>query len=285
MKKLFTTIFLALTLFTAASAQHVLEFDGSKAQHVDHGAFFVDATQARNTPVMFDNEFLWEAWIKVAPVTQLGYVVSAGYGGAHAILMGVNSNGKTANVTGNFYVTNDGTCSNLSSVSFTGGSFNVNEWTHIAVGSRANKVVYIYVNGTPVYAQQWIGQRIGYGCNEEWNSGLYIGGSDHLNFYGRIGAVRAWEGYEPYNAGPFIPEVSFRADRAGSNGFVRAAFLADYTQVGNNIADLSNGYKGVKHSGHRQSAIYGLGAGSATRTGFPLPQFVIDTDYPAFRQE
>lgn len=277
-------IFIILMLVSTSYGQYVLSFDGTKAQHVNHGEFWALWTPENKAPL--ESEFAWEAWVKIAPTMTQGYVISAGYGGAHAILLGFTNDGLSHyRMIGNFETLTGATCASQAAVSF--GSdyvFDSNVWYHIAISSK-NNVLKGYKNGTEVLSQTWSGTRIASDCNSYDTSAgtLYIGGSNHINFTGSIGAVRGWEGFTPYNNGNFTPEVMFRHDWEGGNGqLVNCVFLVDYTSHG--LVDMSNGYNGKHHSGFLHSALYGLWRGHSTQTGFPLPKFIDDSSYPAFAE-
>ncbi len=276
MKILTTILFLVL----AVSAQ--LRFDAALHQHVQHGEFY--EVSVPNSPITLSPDFAWEAWVKIDPTLTQGYFLSASYGGAHPILAGFTGDGVKYSLLGNLWLTNGG-CPSQGTWSFgTPAVFYPNIWYHVAVSSR-NRVLTIYKDGIPVAQQTWTGDRLSSTCGgyDFATGGLFIGGSDHLNFSGSIASVRGWEGYSPYKGTPFTPELSFRGDWLKDDlTMAYASFLADYTQRATIYPDLSNGYRGKTHSGRLMSAIYGLSPGRPTRSGPILPQWENDPTYPVW---
>ena len=238
--------------------QHGLQFNGSLTQHVNHGLFWEIYTPTRPNNVLSD-DFAWEAWVKVAPANGLGYVISAGYGGAHSILLGfdVSAERRKASVVGNFAVLPDGKCmagDAFHRVDFrTDAAFDLNTWYHVAVASR-NHILTVYKDGEPILSQTWTGKRISNLCYKPDGAEaiLYIGGSTHLNFTGEIAQVRGWEGFTPYGGSRFVPETTFSAswrEKGSDPRITDAVFLTDYRNKKRKFDDLSKGYKGRRHSG------------------------------------
>ncbi|MCA1615428.1 MAG: carboxypeptidase regulatory-like domain-containing protein, partial [Acidobacteria bacterium] len=173
------------------ATQQVLEWDGSP-QTVDHDYFF-------NSPDDFGH-FFWEFWAMPGADAGATYLLSDGYGGAHALLFGF----------GNFGTTEPGRYQFIGNVWDGAGfvSFSsdegpaAGEWGHFAVGWDGKEIV-TYLNGVPVGRTPFAGPRREGGFN---NGGgrLLIGGSDHNNLIGRIAQVRGFEGANP-REGPSGP--------------------------------------------------------------------------------
>ncbi len=236
---IFLTIFLCFS-FSAFGQQTftegALEFDATKGHHVNHGIFW-------KTGVNYGS-FFWEAWVKPYPNAQ--YIISDGYGGAHTLLFGFVGGTSRLPLAGNIWsnATN-------SAISFgTDESVPVNEWCHVAVGWDGANIV-TYINGIPSGIVPYSGQR-----STSPSSGgagvLFIGGSNHSNFNGKIARVRGFEGNIPMETllASFTPEKYFRSSFLKSNGdIVTAAFLVDYSTQSKTYADLSLGFNGVNHVG------------------------------------
>jgi hypothetical protein len=200
------------------------------------------------------------------------YLISDGYGGAHAILFGVANFGARepnryqllGNIwNGNFltyFASDEGPAPN--------------EWGHYAVGWDGTNIV-TYLNGVPVGKTYWVGPRITPG-GAQGTGRLLIGGSDHSNFIGRIAQMRGYEENNPLeNAGTvlatFAPQTVFAVD-----GNVMSYFFRPAT----NIADLSLfGLRGRQHAGLLRSTVNGV---LYPCEGCPLPRFVVDPTAPDF---
>lgn len=248
MKILLLILLLTFTVF----AQQSIKFDAALAQNVNHGQFW--EVYSPGNPKTLEADFAWEAWVKIAPELTSGYVVSSGYGGAHAILFGFTNDGTTKyRLTGNFRALPSGVCDASETTIQFGSSyvFEPDVWYHVAVAS-VNHQLTGYQNGQPVFTRSWQGKRISSTCAvlDTSAGGLYVGGSSHSNFSGSISQVRGWEGFSPYTGNAFIPETTFssywiREDKSR----VDSVFLASYQQRKMWIEDLSNGYKKTKHNG------------------------------------
>jgi len=246
----FAQFFLVSLFFAfAVNAQQGMTFNGIFHQNVNHGKLW--ETYSPGNPTVLESDFAWEAWVKMSlPQNELGYFISAGYGGAHAILIGFGD----GRLVGNFTHLSTGVCLPTTEwVTFASPQvFENNVWFHVAVAS-VDHVLTIYKDGQPIHSQPWTGVRISSVCHVfDVSAGiLYVGGSNHLNFTGEISQVRGWEGFSPYTGVAFTPETTFSSYwvRRDSSR-VESVFLARYKPRVLRIADLSLGYRGVKHPGY-----------------------------------
>ncbi|HEY0429397.1 MAG TPA: LamG-like jellyroll fold domain-containing protein [Pyrinomonadaceae bacterium] len=247
-------ICLLLGVFTfSQSARAQLTFKSEFNQNVNHGQFW--EIYSPGAPNVLETDFAWEAWIKFAPETTLGYVVSSGYGAAHAILFGINyfPDLHKGRLVGNFTVLPNGVCGPSRAAVVFGSDyvFEANVWTHIAVAS-VNHSFTAYKDGQPIINFTWQGSRISSECDIiDWSAGmLYVGGSTHLNFDGEISQVRGWEGFSPYTGTSFTPQTDFGLNWTTEDGKkIESAFLAKYQPRKLVIDDLSAGYRRQKHPG------------------------------------
>jgi hypothetical protein len=237
MKKFFLLIFLLLVLFfiTLAQQDGSLEFDATKGHHVNHGIFW--------KPGVNHGVFFWEAWVK--PYANAQYVISDGYGGQHALLFGFSGGTTRLALAGNIFDLS----TNIPTSFATDETVPVNQWCHIAVGWDGQRIVS-FIDGIPSSIVPFSGQRktlLGSGAGV-----LFIGGSDHSNFNGKIARVRGFEGVLPVDSllDSFTPEKYFRSTYLRSDGeIVTASFLADYSTFSKTYPDLSLGYRGANHVG------------------------------------
>src|SRR5262249_14228279 len=166
------------------------------------------------------------------------YLLSDGYGGAHALLFGFDfSEPGHYNLFGNVWKGN-GAAVTFNSVEGPAA----NEWGHYAVGWDGQNII-TYFNGVPVGKMPFTGPRQTLG--EDSGSGhLFIGGSDHQNMIGRIAQIRGYEDSNPRAPTPestFTPETFFNRD---------GSFLAYYLRPAAGVGDLTrSGYGGVSHPG------------------------------------
>jgi len=260
-------------LNASVSPSYVLEFDGSP-KTVDYSMTLPGPDYNLFWPDGEDfGHFFWEFWAMPGDNAAGTYMISDGYGGAHAILYGVSNFGGREpgryQLVGNIW-----NGSFLTSFASDEGPA-PNEWGHFAVGWDGVNIV-IYFNGVPVGKTPFVGPRITpggiQGCGR-----LLIGGSDHSNFRGRIAQVRGFERNNPREAvdngvfGTFRPQTVFAVDGNLLSYFFRPA---------NNIADLSLfGQFGRQHTGLVRSTLNGV---VYPCTGCPLPQFVVDPRAPDF---
>lgn len=230
--------------------------------HIDHGLVW-DPTSNYDTGFGY---FVWARWDSGE------YVLADGTGGGHAILLGYDING---NVAGNTW---DGT----TPVSF-GGDDPVasGQWHQIAVAwSQARQVIMTYVNGVPVGSVAWNP------VHRQSQAGtLYVGGSDHNNFFGRIATVLGIEGIWPFQAHLTGVKQAFRADRfmgakiQGVDLPRYVSILADYGAPGSYVR--STGLGGVEHPGRMtNSATLDIGGSPQPRYVEPGPSRVYDAACP-----
>ncbi|MFN2511539.1 MAG: LamG-like jellyroll fold domain-containing protein [Pyrinomonadaceae bacterium] len=182
--------------FTAAlnqsvSPSYVLEFDGA-AKSVDYsmpqpGDYLFWPGEVEH------GHFFWEFWAMPSINASGTYLVSDGYGGAHAVLFGFgyldSIEAGRYQLTGNVW---NGT--NLTSFGSDEGPA-PNEWGHFAVGWDGTNII-TYFNGVPVGKKAFGGPRITPG-GHQGTGRLLIGGSDHANLVGRIAQVRGFERSNP----------------------------------------------------------------------------------------
>jgi hypothetical protein len=258
------------TLKPFSNPSSVLEFDGSP-KTVDYGNFW--------EPGINLGHFYWEFWAMPGSNAGGSYLLSDGYGGAHALLFGFGNynfrGSKSFQLFGNIF---DGVL-DVSHITYFGGDQGpaVGEWGHFAVGWDGKNVI-TYYNGVPVGKVAFVGPRQTAGPGGGGGGRLLIGGSDHNNLDGRIAQVRGYEDSNP------------REDLSGGGG-TEAAFapqtvfglggnlLSYYFRPAPAVADLSRGYNGSTHTGYLRGTTAGVlyDCGSC-----PPPQFVIDSSAPNF---
>ncbi len=252
-----------------ATTSRVLEFDGSP-KTVDYYVFW--------EPGINLGHFFWEFW--AAPVgldAGATYLLSDGYGGAHALLFGFAAYGTSEpgryQLFGNIW---DGV-----SVIYFGSDEGPapDEWGHFAVGWDGQNIV-TYLNGIPVGAAPFAGPRRTPGFAGGGGRAL-VGGSDHNNLVGRIAQLRGYEGSNPLARGggstlaSFAPQTLLR-----DGGNVTSNFFCE----GNPVADLSEGHQGSFHAGRLRGTLapYGI---LGECPDCPLPQYVVDPTAPQFLDE
>jgi hypothetical protein len=246
---------------------YVLEFDGSQ-QTVDYGEFWKEGVEY--------GQFFYEFWAMPGQKTETRYLISDGYGGAHAILFGfgyIGSDGRYT-FTGNVY---NGISSGIPFSSDEGPA--PFEWGHFAVGWDGEYIV-TYFNGVPVGKTAFKGPRRTSGV---FNGGgrLLLGGSDHQNVIGRIAQVRAYEGVNPRavqgSLTSFIPQTVFGAERLAQ---APPSLLSNFFRPSPMVADLSVGFPaGTPHSGRLRGVGFGI---TDDRSTYPLPKYVLDPTAPSF---
>jgi hypothetical protein len=260
-------------LISSVSPSYVLEFDGTQktvdysmpiSVPFDYNVFWPDGEDF--------GHFFWEFWAMPGKNAGATYMISDGYGGAHAILFGVANFGSREpnryQLLGNIW--------NGSYLTYFASDEGpaANEWGHYAAGWDGKNIV-IYFNGVPVGKTPWTGPRItpgrAQGCGR-----LLIGGSDHANFIGRIAQVRGYEQDNPREnssavLATFAPQTVFSVD---------GNLLSYFFRPSENIADLSPiGQYGRQHTGVLRSTLNGV---LQSCNGCPLPQFVVDPTAPDF---
>ena len=259
-----------ITDFTAApvaipNPAQVLEFDGTP-KTVDYGPFWPESVNL--------GHFFWEFWAMPGANAGATYMLSDGYGGAHALLFGVGSlNSSEANryeLLGNLFV--DGNHENYFG-SDVGPA--VGEWAHFAVGWDGQNII-TYYNGVPVGKTPFAGPRRTPGISGGGGR-LLIGGSDHSNFDGRIAQVRGYEDMNPREGAPGSVEASFAPQTVfGLGGNLLSYYFRSSPRL---IADLSGGYRGNSHTGFLRGTTTGI---IYYCEACPPPQFVIDPSAPNF---
>jgi Concanavalin A-like lectin/glucanases superfamily len=245
----------------------VLQFDG-QPKTVDYSNFWPPYTNL--------GHFFWEFWAMPGASDTPMYMLSDGYGGLHALLFGFGAFGLSEpnryELIGNM---NDG-ISGGDHIFYFGGDHGpaLGEWGHFAVGWDGQNVI-TYFNGVPVGKTPYSRPRQSAGP-DNGSGRLFIGGSDHLNFNGRMAEVRGYEGNNPREStsveSAFAPETVFSSDGNLLSNFFTPATVVD---------DLSRGYQDRLHPG----TVRGTAAGALTDCGScPPPQFVIDPTAPNFVQ-
>jgi len=251
------------TLFTDPS--YVLEFDG-QPKTVDYGNFWPEGVNL--------GHFFWEFWAMPGAGAGATYMLSDGYGGAHALLFGVGSfNSSEANryeLLGNIF---DGITFDNYFGSDVGPA--VGEWAHFAVGWDGQNII-TYYNGVPAGKTPFRGPRRTPGPSGGGGR-LLIGGSDHSNFDGRIAQVRGYEDTNPREGSPGSAEASFAPQTVfGLGGNLLSYYFRSSPRL---IADLSQGYGGSLHTGFSRGTGTGILYDCET---CPPPRFVIDPSAPNF---
>lgn len=258
--------------FTAALAAipdpaYVLEFDGSQ-KTVDYGYFW--------DPGVDLGHFFWEFWAMPGTNAHARYLISDGYGGAHAILYGFVNPGQAEagryRLFGNVF---NGI--NLTYFSSDQGPA-PGEWGHFAVGWDGQNII-TYFNGVPVGKAPFAGPRYTPGP-AGGGSRLVIGGSDHSNFDGRIAQVRGYEGSNPREDPTGVDQTLAQSSFAPQTVFSPGGnLLSYYFRSAPRVADLSQGYGGASHPGVPRGTRNGFWDPC---TGCPAPQFTIDSTAPRF---
>lgn len=264
------------TLAPIPDPAYVLEFDGTP-KTVDYGNFW--------EPYVDLGRFYWEFWAMPGNNAGATYMLSDGYGGAHALLFGFIGSGAGGHyqLYGNTF---DGYMAGQHVTHFGGDEGPApGEWGHFAVGWDGQHII-TYFNGVPVGKTVFVGPRATPGSGAGGGK-LLIGGSDHSNFVGRIAQVRGYEGRNPLAeaGGPtgglvestFAPQTVF-----GVGGNLLSYFFRQSPKV----ADLSRGFNGITQTGPTH-----VGTPRGTTAGVPYdcgscppPRFVLDPTAPNFAQ-
>lgn len=239
-----------------------LHFDETYHQHVNHGPYWNRGLAAPAT-------CFYEAW--VSPETGAEYVISDGYGGAHNLLWGFDGlSAGYGGITGNMWIA--GAASSFTSQD----KVYEGDWHHIAIG-RGASFIYVWVDGVLSRKFATAGTRQTTGNVSE--GVMFVGGSNHSSYNGYIRMIRGIENYCPETA-TFRPSNSFLSSYIPTGDIpVGASFIADYSTPANIIADLSDGYLGVRHPGVRKSELDGQEIGNWSPSGYTtgsianLPEF------------
>ena len=239
----------------------VLEYDGAP-QNVDFGPFW----QAEvDLP-----KFFWEFWAMPGENAYARYLLSDGYGGAHALLFGFFDAGdpQRYSLYGNIYNGTSITTFNSDDGPAPG------EWAHLAIGWDGRYII-TYYDGVPVGRTAFAGPRRTPGP-AGGGGRLYIGGSDHNNLIGKIAQVRGYEGLNPLeevsgnrrSTSAFAPETFFTLT---GNGSSRASFLINFFHPGRTVTDSASSRVGVLRGG--TDIFFGS-------TPPPLSRFIVDPTAP-----
>lgn len=222
-----------------------LKFTAANAGHVNHGLFWVPDVEYGN--------FYADALIKPTNGDGSGqYFISAGYGGNHCLLLGVQGTPAAGYViTGNVYDADTATITSF----LTTEKIRDNEWAYIAAFYNGSKLG-IAINGVPSSLTTYAAARE---TDNGFEGVLFVGGSDHNMFDGRIGGIRIFEGVElPYDNAhiqAIRPPIAAFGDVSvlkSTATVVNASFAADYRT--GSLADISAGLSGAKHNGRLASA-------------------------------
>lgn len=248
-------------------------FDASLLQHINCGRFYKSNRSYSHC--------FWEAWVKPsASLAAAGYIVADTNGGAHNTLWGMQpSDAGQVVVTANMH---DGTT--LTTFSPT-ERIPMGYWSHVAIGYDGSHLM-TWVNGVLSYVVEYApAQRKNTGGND---ATLFIGGSDHNNFWGNIGWVRGFEGYgRCRELSDFSPEAFPRTVNhyAGGDANIDVPqFLMSFLSPDRAFTDYGQ-FEGVSHHGVQEAlqstVLSPNGSGSFIGTGLSLPSFiagVIDAD-------
>jgi hypothetical protein len=285
-----TILALLISLFGACGTEG-LDNSGSK-QHVPvDGPVVLDCGTSSEKKIVYHGHFWdsnvnlpqawYESWVKPRADAGSTYWITDGYGGAHAILGGwINQFGRLypyCQMTPSSVISDDGAYPD-----------EVHHWscwwdgTHIRVAK----------NGVIGGILPFSGPRTSPPLQGGGGGFLSICGSNHNNFSGRISQVRAFEGSIP-NVGnaAFSPQSVFTGDWwTGLNSYITANFLVDYgdpdAEIYQDISPVgfNGGTAGASprwHPGIPWNSSLGFPYGNINqRLTAPLPQPVIDTDFP-----
>lgn len=266
----------------SSSGPTVLEFgDEAENKAMTHGRFW----GATGAPLALEGDsFFWDGWFRVeSPGT--GYVLSDGWGGAHAILWcpGFAQSGNIRN----------GAASTLNF----GGDYTANpgEWFHGAVACDGS-FVYTFINGVCVGRTAWSGDRYTNGSSSD--GFLLVGGPfDHQIFEGAVAWLRGFDvnKFPLTAAGGQVP--GFCPERFPSGYFLKAGteiyadFVADYTKgdahdtspSGARLGGVISGGIGQWWHGRPVGGTYypgAPGAGGPPESSLLLPTFTSDPTCP-----
>jgi hypothetical protein len=281
-----------------ANTKYVLQLSGQASStitpmQVYHGGFWPAATN-------LTGGFYWDFWVKPQNIyaggTANAYVISDGYGGAHAILIGFSQTNNPATLqvlTGNIY-----TGSSTTSFTADDGLY-PNEWGHVAYIWDGSAYLYVYVDGIPVMKTSFSGPRQSPTTVVGGGNDLCVGGSDHSNYTGCIAAMRGFEGtpvltfgtpgeYAIYQCWPFNPWIYL----SSVPGWTACNFLADYTVPARTLIPDLSPYGYVDGSGNSRlhpgflNGSNPAAGGGVGRWGdpcsYPIPVYVNDPTFPFF---
>lgn len=258
------------SLSSTSNPSYVVEFDGGP-KTIDYSV-----NNQYFWPWDVDlGHFFWELWAMPGQDAAATYMIADGYGGGHAILFGFGSFGSSE--PGRYQLLGNVWNPEHSLTYFSSDEGPApGEWGHYAAGWDG-KYIVAYFNGVPVGRTQWDGPRRSPGPSGGAGR-LYVGGSNHSNFMGRIAQIRGYEDSNPREAGgagsiysSFRPQTVFS---------VEGSLMSWYFRPGDLMADLSaQGKDGRPHvglvRGWAQAQLYPC-------DNCPLPVFVIDPTAPNF---
>jgi len=270
---------------------YVLQFAGQLTpMQAYHGGFWPAATN-------LTGGFYWDFWVKplVTTVSFNGYVISDGYGGAHALLVGFQQQPGASTlqiVSGNVYSGSVTTSFQADDGLYPG------EWGHVAyIWDSTNGYLYIYIDGIPCMRTAFAGPRQSPATIANGGNDLCIGGSDHANLTGCLACLRGFEGtrlltfaspgeYAIMDCWPFSPFTYLQ----GSGTWTACNFLADYTVPNRRLIPDLSPYGYVDGSGSSRfhpgflNGSWPSGGGGVGRWGdpssYPVPIYVNDSTFP-----
>jgi concanavalin A-like lectin/glucanase superfamily protein len=234
-------------------ASWVLDFtpvDSTHAPQVTHGSTFWVAESTLG-------KFAVQAWVKPRGTDWPRYWLSDGYGGAHNILAGFTYDGTNVHA---YAQISDGTSGGSAANVTSANAVSLDTWHHILIDWDQNYLrqrIDGVLDGKAAYSGTRAEPSLANG-----GGGLFIGGSDHQNFNGRIAEFELWEGADPVY--PNDQEMQIRrrflpwATLLDYTTIVPANLLAVYTTPADVIPDLSPaGYNGQFHPGVPYAAANG----------------------------
>lgn len=247
-----------------AGAATALRFDSSKTHNVDHGPFWLKDE--------LYTKFFWDAFVRPTEANKTGYLISAGYGSEHCLLLGFTSNATHAQVTGNIW--NGSGATSFASAQI----IPLGDWVHIGVAWDLTNII-VYINGVAEgYTAYSAANR---STSYDYDASLFIGGSDHSNYGMDLKWVRGFEGVVPFgttNLDCFRPERYPKAYYYSAAVAYKASFLADYTRPCEIIPDLSAGFGSEgQHPGRRE---VGANIGAFMTASAGINNTYPDTDLP-----
>ncbi len=235
----------------------------AKYNHINHGPIWMPNTNY--------GDFCYETWIKPFGIQ---YEFSAGNGGGHFILMGVNADGT---VSGNVWDANIPTAFSFQTVD----KVRFYEWVNLRLlGSGTD--LGVIINGVPAFTTPYSGVRR---LNADYECIGYKGGSDHQNFDGLHGGWKLWEGVIPY-ADPFnivtrpaIEHFGLANNRkAGVN--VVANIICDYSK--RNLIDTGATLNGSNHPGFFAETLSTGAAGFSDQFDFTQANNRVEENMPVW---
>ena len=272
------------------ASTYALQFSGQATpMQVYHGGFWPAS-------VNLTGGFFWDLWVKpqTPAIQNNGYLISDGWGGAHALLFGLNQQPGSTTLQvlqGNVY-----TGTNTVSYTADDGLY-PGEWGHVAVcWDSANGFLYVYIDGIPCMRQAFSGPRQSPTTVNNGGNDLNIGGSNHSNFNGCIAACRGFEGTcvlgfaspGEYAFAPQWPLPPWSFLNSGS--WTACNFLADYTVPGRRLVPDLAPYGYVDGSGSPRTHpgfLWGSNTAAGGNIGrwagpssYPIPQYVNDPTFP-----